>query len=305
MNSHEIANEIEKKRTELYDLYSKKKELQAKYSTQTDALAQKAQSLKEQLERLPKPHLSPLYTILAIAYVVLLVLSEVLVMKYDVSHTVEGILIIVLIIAFIVTLIVRKKKKKNLNAPYEKKRDEINAQIARANDEIERIEDSDPELREVNRKIRSLLSEKGKLQDMLDQAKLNEKIGTNTLLIYADNTQKHRLIGLDQGRGRVADWQDGHIIVDGVDRGLALSPFNIISLSPGFHSVSLRFESSINRFETSPVQFSLNNNHAFVTITGPTLLDDNIYSKKHDDLKSFLQKIKKSETEFNRIIASI
>ena len=107
MNSHEIANEIEKKRTELYDLYSKKKELQAKYSTQTDALAQKAQSLKEQQERLPKPHLSPLYTILAIAYVVLLVLSEALVMKYDVSHTVEGILIIVLIIAFIVTLIVR------------------------------------------------------------------------------------------------------------------------------------------------------------------------------------------------------
>ncbi len=170
-----------------------------------------------------------------------------------------------------VLLIIRSVFKGKAEKLFSEMKDEKDAEIKAVDDQIYNIRATDPRLIELGRQGLQLDSKISDLKEELKQIKLAEQIGTNNLIIRANQSGAYYCFINSAGKFDSIDRYTIYIKVDGQDRGTVSEPFSIIPLTPGFHSVSIIFDTNVGcTFTLTPdIQFSLKESNQYISLVKP------------------------------------
>lgn len=264
-------------------------------------LNNKISELKKSKWQIEQPKPSPLFTIGAVAFIAVAVLNW-LVFKQSSVITLASVALAIGI--WIAKAIVNSV----INKPFKAAQANIDNEISAINDQIAGIRATDPEIGKLESEIGTKNSRIQILERELKEVKINEKIGTNNLIVSLNNSG-----GYYDYIDSNAKFQSVHryilnITVDGKNMGNVAEPCTIIPLGAGIHSVTAEFVPITNdvTFQISNIQFSLKDNNNFLSFKAPKYtLSKKVFDvdqKMSRDLGGFFLHSGVSESDFESYV---
>lgn len=167
-----------------------------------------------------------------------------------------------------------------LRKPYKEQLSKIEAEISAIEEEIDKVESSDPELKKLRAEISEIEESIDKLETERGDHDMLEKMGENNLIICLNNEKSRHTYYYDNDF-KYSKFYAGTVIVDGKECGTIASPCSIIPMSPGIHSLEVRLDPHADAtFTTTPSQFSTSGGNYFVSIKNVETTSNAVVAKQ-------------------------
>ncbi|MBR5140724.1 MAG: hypothetical protein IKV16_06690 [Clostridia bacterium] len=290
IKSDDLKAKIKENEKLIYSIEEELEKLKSEFASQTKGLKEKynAEQKKKLDFKAKKP--SALYTVGIVVAAVLTGLLEFNILPF--GFVAEAIALVALVGVIIARAVVSKRCKKEYN-------DQIaihEAEMEKYKREIDRIESANPRIAELDMKIYQLRKEKWEFEKELELVLRREALGQNVAVVYVTRDIRSWLVGYTRNAGL----SEAHIIVDGMDKGVAQTPFSIIQLTPGFHSICIRFICGADFQDFGNIQFSLKDDISYITFTG---IKEITTTNHGEDINGFLKASKISQSEFDSYVS--
>ena len=136
--------------------------------------------------------------------------------------------------------------------------EKYDAEIAEERKKYTALYNAFPRIMEIEKQINGIEEDIARLENELEAIELQGSVGENNLFVYVDVEN-----GQFQG---IRETYMAYMIVDGVERGQVASPFSIVHLSEGVHSVLIKLylPKTGEYYFSKEDQFSLKGSTRFV-----------------------------------------
>ena len=201
--------------------------------------------------------MSPVFTVFSVIFLIVAIANFA---YFDVKYLTWVALGLIAVVQ-VFKVISQKANNKQYYDKCQKKESEISYLLS----QITSIEEDDPEIDLLHEKINSTDSDIRQLRAELDKIQISEKLGTNNCIISVNNRNSYFPYLDANSKLQYVNHYSAYIKIDGENKGTVTSPFSIIPLKPGIHTLSIEFDPNVNgtTFTLTENQFRLDNNNKY------------------------------------------
>lgn len=300
-----VLNEIEEKEHTKSVLQKELSEHEQAFSNQTEPLRKKISEIKEEKDKIVRPRVSPVFTVFSVIFLIVAIANFA---YFDVKYLTWVALGLIAVVQ-VFKVISQKANNKRYSNKCQKKESEISYLLS----QITSIEKDDPEIALLHEKINSTDSDIRQLRGELNKIEISEKMGTNNCIISVNNSHSFFYYIDANAKLQSVNHYSAYIKIDGENKGTVTSPFSIVPLKPGIHSLSIEFDPNVNgtTFTLTENQFRLDNNNKYFSYKN---LNYNLAGKNkgftldsaaYDTLEQFLSHAEIGKYDFESYIRNL
>ena len=299
-STSEIRADLQEKNEKIRQLKQELQELDAPLKSQTAEMQKNIEHYENLKKTTAKSSVSAGYTIGIIIAVIAIALG----------FFVEWIFFVLGVVLLIVMCVLRSKAQKAVDAEYDATQKQYQQQIDENREKMNKIRFKNPRIPEVEKEISALESQLPTLRQELRNAEIAEKIGTGNLIVHVNRVGDYFGPKPNGGVGEISNVRYvPYLIVDGRESGIVAEPFSIIPLTPGIHSLAIRFDlPNLAEFTTKAVQFSVKEGNVYFTYRQPwfsSVGDTTFKMEKADDMDLFLSYARLDRSDVDNYLNSL
>ena len=304
-STSEIQKELYEKNTRLNQLKQELHDLDAPLKSKTSEMEKNIEQYERQKQSLAKPSVSGGYT----AGIVLSIIG--MIVGFFIDSIGAGIAIVACCLILLIVMCVKKSNaQKTADAVYQSRLNEYQEKIDENRTKMNKIRFQNPRIPEVEKEIGELEKDVTCLRKEFRDAEIAEKIGTGNVIVHVNRIGEYFGPKPNGGVGEINNVRYvPYLIIDGRESGIVAEPFSIIPLTPGIHSLAIRFDlPNLAEFTTKAVQFNTKDGNVYFTYRQPWFSsagDTTFKMEKADNMDMFLSYARLDRSDVDNYLNSL